>query len=71
MKIKTTIVRFGGVIGYNRNSGKFFSKGSPVHNPDSNVNFIHRDDCIEIISQLVEQEVWGEVFNCCADTHPT
>jgi len=70
-KFKTTIVRFGGLIGYNRNPGKFFSKGRLVHNPDSNVNLIHRDDCIKIISQIVEQEVWGEVFNCCADTHPT
>jgi nucleoside-diphosphate-sugar epimerase len=70
-KIKTTIVRFGGLFGYSRNPGKFFSKGRIVHNPDSNVNLIHRDDCIEIISQIVEQGVWGEVFNCCADTHPT
>jgi nucleoside-diphosphate-sugar epimerase len=70
-KIKATIVRFGGLIGYSRNPGKFFSKGRLVHNPDSNVNLIHRDDCIEIISRIVEQEVWGEVFNCCADTHPT
>jgi len=70
-KIKTTIVRFGGLIGYSRNPGTFFRKGRLVHNPDSNVNLIHRDDCIEIISQIVEQDVWGEVFNCCADTHPT
>ncbi len=70
-KIKTTIVRFGGLIGYSRNPGKFFRKGRLVHNPDSNVNLIHRDDCIEIISRIVEKEVWGEVFNCCADTHPT
>ena len=70
-KFKTTIVRFGGLIGYSRNPGKFFSKGSPVSNPDANVNLIHRDDCIEIISQIVKQEAWGEVFNCCADTHPT
>jgi len=69
--IKTTIVRFGGLIGYSRNPAMFFCNGRLVHNPDSNVNLIHRDDCIEIISQIVEQEVWGEVFNCCADTHPT
>lgn len=70
-KIKPTIIRFGGLIGYSRNPGKFFSKGKPVQNPDSYVNLIHRDDCIGIISQIVEQEIWGEVFNCCADTHPT
>jgi len=69
--INTTIVRFGGLIGYSRNPGKFFTKGRLVQHPDSEVNLIHRDDCIKIISQIVEQEVWGEVFNCCADTHPT
>lgn len=70
-KFKTTIVRFGGLIGYGRHPGKFFSKGRIVQNPDSHVNLIHRDDCIEIISRIIEKEVWGEVFNCCADTHPT
>ena len=69
--IKATIVRFGGLIGYSRNPGKFLTKGRPVQNPDSEINLIHRDDCIEIISQIVKQEAWGEVFNCCADTHPT
>ena len=68
---KTTIVRFGGLIGYSRNPGKFFARGRIVQDPDSNVNLIHRDDCIGIISNIVEQEAWGEVFNCCADTHPT
>lgn len=70
-KFQTTIVRFGGLIGYSRNPGRFFRKGRTVQDPDANVNLIHRDDCIQIISQIVEQEVWGEVFNCCADTHPT
>jgi nucleoside-diphosphate-sugar epimerase len=70
-KFTTTIVRLGGLIGYSRNPGRFFKPGRPVSNPDSPVNLIHRDDCIGIISQIVVQEAWGEVFNCCADTHPT
>ena len=69
--INTTIVRFGGLIGYTRNPVSFFGKDKPVQNPDSNVNLIHRDDCIGIINQIVQQEAWGEVFDCCADTHPT
>jgi len=69
--LKTTIVRFGGLIGYNRNPGNFFKKSTVISNPDSFVNLIHQDDCIEIISQIVKQEIWGETFNCCADTHPT
>ncbi len=70
-RIKTSIIRFGGLIGYSRNPGIFFSKGKIVQNPDSHVNLIHRDDCIEIINQIIEQEVWGKIFNCCADSHPT
>ncbi len=70
-KIKTTIVRFGGLIGYSRNPGRFFSHEKIVQNPDSKVNLIHRDDCIGIITKIIENEVWGEVFNCSADTHPT
>jgi nucleoside-diphosphate-sugar epimerase len=69
--IAATIVRFGGLIGYDRNPGNFFRGGRIIQNPDAPVNLIHRDDCIGIISRIVEQEVWGEVFNCCADTHPT
>ena len=59
---KTTIVRFGGLIGYRRNPGNFFKKGRLISNPDSYINLIHRDDCIEIISQIVEQKAWGECF---------
>jgi len=70
-EFKTTIIRFGGLIGYSRNPSNFFKKGKPIHDPDSYVNLIHRDDCIGIISQVIEQEIWGETFNCCADTHPT
>ena len=70
-RFKTTIVRFGGLIGYTRHPGNFFKKGKVVADPDARVNLIHRDDCIQIISQIIEQEAWGEIFNCCADTHPT
>lgn len=67
----TTIVRFGGLIGYRRHPGNFFSKGRPVKDPDAYVNLIHRDDCIQIISQIIDKDIWGEAFNCSADTHPT
>lgn len=66
-----TIVRFGGLIGYRRQPGRFFRAGAVVRNPDSPVNLIHRDDCVAIIGRVIEQRGWGEVFNCCADTHPT
>ncbi|MEM8862724.1 MAG: SDR family NAD(P)-dependent oxidoreductase, partial [Chloroflexota bacterium] len=68
---RATIVRFGGLIGYQRHPGRFFKPGRIVQNPEAPVNLIHRDDCIEIISQIVEKKAWGELFNCCTDTHPT
>jgi len=71
VKFKTTIVRFAGLIGYRRNPGNFFKSGRTVDQPDANVNLIHRDDCIEIINQIIVQGIWGEVFNGCADSHPT
>lgn len=70
-EFKTTIIRFGGLIGYTRHPGRFFSSGRVVSDPESPVNLIHRDDCIGIIDQIVEQNFFGDVFNCCADTHPT
>jgi len=70
-KIKTTVVRFGGLIGYSRNPAKFFRHGRAVQNSAASVNLIHRDDCIAIISQIILQDIWGEDLNACADTHPS
>lgn len=68
---KTTVIRFGGLIGYNRKPGLFYPKGRFIDNPDSAVNMIHRDDCIGIIELIIEKKIWNEIFNGCADTHPT
>ncbi|MFT5748934.1 MAG: NAD dependent epimerase/dehydratase family enzyme, partial [Ancylomarina sp.] len=40
-------------------------------NADAPVNLIHRDDCIQIINEVINQDVWNEIFNCTADTHPS
>jgi nucleoside-diphosphate-sugar epimerase len=67
----TTIVRFGGLVGYSRHPGRFFRNGRAVSDALAKVNLIHRDDCINIISEIIQQGAWGEMFNCCADTHPS
>lgn len=66
----TTVIRFGGLIGANRNPGRFLSgkKNVPADTP---VNLIHRDDCVRIISRIIEENIWGEVFNACSPDHPT
>jgi nucleoside-diphosphate-sugar epimerase len=71
MDKKTTILRFGGLIGYGRNPANFFKNNKIVPNPQTPVNMIHRDDCISIIKEILKQDVFDEVFNCCSPTHPT
>jgi len=41
-----------------------------IKNGNAPVNLIHRVDCIKIIEQIIEQNVWGHTFNACSDTHP-
>ena len=70
-KLNTTVLRFAGLIGYRRHPGLFFAGGKPLSNPSAPVNLIHRDDCIEIINQVIKKQARNQTFNCCADTHPT
>ena len=67
---KTTILRFGGLFGYDRKPGKFF-KENPIPNPNGFVNMIHRDDCISLVKEIISKNCFNEVFNGVADTHPT
>lgn len=67
---KTTVVRFGGLVGYDRLPGRFLAAKKGVANGDAPVNIIHQDDCIAVIYEIIRQNCWGEVFNACADEHP-
>ncbi|MEQ9619446.1 MAG: SDR family oxidoreductase [Deltaproteobacteria bacterium] len=69
-EFETTVIRFGGLIGYDRRPGRFLAGKKEIANGDSPVNLIHRDDCIAIILKIIEKSVWGETFNACADSHP-
>lgn len=68
---ETTIIRFAGLFGYTRKPGNFFSKGRKIPNPEGFVNMIHQDDCIQLIEKVIEKNAWNQIFNGCADTHPT
>lgn len=67
----TTVVRFGGFYGDDRHPGRFLAGRSEVSRPEAPVNLIHRDDCVGLLSTLIEQGIRNEVFNACADGHPT
>ena len=53
---KTTLIRFAGLLGYNRKPGNFFKNGKSIPNPEGVVNMIHQDDCVLIISKIIEKK---------------
>lgn len=67
---QTTVLRFGGLIGYDRNPARFVQNktGGEGNVP---INLIHRDDCVGIIQKILEKDVWGETFNASSPEHPT
>lgn len=68
---KTTILRFGGLIGEDRNPIRFLAGRENLDNPDAPINLIHLTDCIGIILRIIEKNSWGETYNAAAPTHPS
>jgi nucleoside-diphosphate-sugar epimerase len=67
----TTIIRFGGLIGPNRNPGRFFAGKSDIPNGQAPVNLIHLSDCIGITLKILERSAFGNTFNACSPDHPS
>ncbi len=72
---QTTVVRFGGLIGPERNPAAFLAGKENVANPEAPINFIHQEDCIGIICAMlrqVENETWNwnDTFNAVTPNHP-
>ncbi len=68
--LKTTVLRFSGLIGGEYQPGRYFS-GKELGGADDPVNMIHREDCLQIIEQIIAKNLFGEIFNASADEHPT
>lgn len=66
-----SVIRFAGLIGPKRHPGRFFATGKSVKDANAKVNLIHLVDCLKLIETILDQGAWGEVFNGCADNHPT
>ena len=52
---ETIIIRFGGLIGEDRHPIKFLAGKENVENPDAPINFIHQEDCIGIIIEIIKK----------------
>jgi nucleoside-diphosphate-sugar epimerase len=72
---KTTILRFGGLIGEDRHPIKFLAGRKNIENPDAPINMIHQEDCMGIILGILchpePTEVWNQTFNAVAPFHPS
>ena len=73
---KTTVIRFGGLLGDDRHPIKFLAGRTNVENPEAPVNMIQREDCIGIIEKILKQVQhdnweWNQTFNAVAPQHPT
>lgn len=69
-KENATILRFAGLIGPDRHPGRFLSPDKTIANPEGRINLIHQEDCIELITRIIEQDSFGKVYNGCACEHP-
>ena len=68
---ETTIIRFAGLFGDERHPSNWFKNGRKIPQPKGFVNMIHKEDCIEIIHEIIEQNSWNQTFNACSNHHPT
>ena len=68
---ETTIIRFAGLFGDERHPSNWFKNGRKIPQPKGFVNMIHKEDCIEIIREIMDQNSWNQTFNACSNHHPT
>ncbi|MFD0764299.1 SDR family oxidoreductase [Mucilaginibacter lutimaris] len=67
---KTTIIRFGGLIGPGREPGRFFADKKDIPNGLAPVNMIHQQDCVGFTMRVLNKDAFGYTFNACTPHHP-
>ena len=68
---ESTIIRFAGLIGPDRHPISMLSGRTNLSGGDAPTNLIHLDDCIGIITTIIEKNGWGELINGVYPEHPT
>ena len=70
INFKTTILRFSGLFGGERQPANWFKGGRAIPQPEGFVNLIHQVDCIQIIEKIIEENSFGEIFNASTNHNP-
>jgi len=68
-KIPSVIVRLGGLIGPDRNP-VFQLQNKIISNPKGRINFVHQDDAVNAIGELIEKDNLKGIFNLVCPHHP-
>ncbi|MCX2718818.1 SDR family oxidoreductase [Lentiprolixibacter aurantiacus] len=69
--LKTAIVRFGGLIGPDRHPARSLAGRKDLKNGHHPVNLIHLDDCIALLTTILERDWWDAIFNGVSPEHPS
>lgn len=69
--LNVTIIRFAGLIGTDRNLGKFFAGRTDIPNGNAPINLIALEDCIGLCLQLLAMQKFGGVYHGVSPHHPT
>ena len=67
---KVVILRCAGLMGYDRVAGKYFAN-KPISTGNERVNYIHKDDVINIIQLIISKKIKTGIYNLCSPKHPT
>jgi nucleoside-diphosphate-sugar epimerase len=67
-KDDAVILRLGGLMGYDRIAGKY-----TIHHTieDSVTQYVHRDDVVEIISEIIKKDIRKKIFDVVAPIQST
>ena len=64
-----TVVRLAGLVDYNRTIVSSLIEKNIAIDSREPVNLVHREDVIGVISEIISQEKWEEIYNVCAPEH--
>jgi nucleoside-diphosphate-sugar epimerase len=66
----TTIIRFAGLIGPDRNLARHFAGKKNISNGLAPINLIHLTDCIGLTKKIIEQNAFGSIYHGVMPDHP-
>lgn len=68
--IDSTILRFGGLYGYDRHPVHYLSGKKDLSDATKPVNLIHQSDCIGVVLKVIKLNKRNEIYNVVSDGHP-